>query len=82
MSKFVSPDQLLAKAKEQMLNGREPSSRDDWVLVMNFMAINIQREVAKSACRLLATIYSMPLTPDEVNQIVDFQLSQSGTDKP
>lgn len=76
MIRFVSPNEMLDAAKVHMLEGRDPESRDDWIRVMNFMALNVHKDVAKPACRLLAMIYSMPLTEAEVDKIVDHQQQQ------
>jgi hypothetical protein len=70
---MVSPNELLESAKTQMLEGRDPESKDDWSAVMNFMAFNISAEVAESACLLVRSLYDIPLTDDEVKDIVRFQ---------
>jgi hypothetical protein len=74
--KLVSPNSMLEAAKDIMLDGREPETREDWAVVMNFFAANIQVEVALSACKLLVKIYHMPLSDDEVKEIVEFQLAR------
>ena len=74
-SKFVSPNEMLAQAKTAMLEGKEPQSRDDWVLIMNFFAMNVHPDVALLACRLIAKLYDMPLSEGEVEQIVNFQIN-------
>lgn len=71
---FKSPNEMLHAAQDMMLDGRTAQSRDDWAIVMNFMAANIHRDVAESACLLLRTIYDMPLSCNEVQEIVNFQL--------
>jgi hypothetical protein len=73
---LTSPNEMLAAARKEMLDGREPQSYEDWVLVMNFMACNIAPEVADAACKLMAVIYEMPLSVQDVEQIVDFQLAR------
>lgn len=72
----VSPNELLEAAKEHMLQGREPASRYDWRLVLNFMAVNISAGLEVPACQLLANIYEMPFTPTEVEAIANFQAQQ------
>jgi hypothetical protein len=67
---------MLEAAKSMMLEGREPSTKRDWELVMNFFAANIVPECARPACRLMAMMYDMPLTEGEVNDIVSYQLLQ------
>jgi hypothetical protein len=70
-----TPNEMVVEACEQMLDGKMPESRDDWVLVMNFAAFNVQPEAAVSACQLLRILYDMPLTEAEVVQIVNFQIA-------
>jgi hypothetical protein len=72
----ISPDELLANAKELMLDGRDPETHRDWALVMNFMAHNVHPDTAEPACQLLRVIYRMPLTEDEVSDIVLFHLAK------
>lgn len=74
--RMVSPDEMMAAAKEQMLGGNEPQSHRDWQLIMNFLAANIHGGAAHQACRLMAKLYDMPLSDQEVREIVDFQLAR------
>lgn len=70
---MVSPNKMLEAAQKMMLDGREARTREDWELVMNFFAYNIEPKTALAACKLLAAIYNMPLTMKEVQKIVEFQ---------
>ena len=74
LTNWISPNEILAEAKNLMLNGHEPRSDEDWARIMNFLAYNVASEVAHEACRLMATLYDMPLTSEEVSNIVDHQL--------
>jgi len=67
---MCSPDELLDKAIEMELGGHPPETRAHWALVMAFMATNIIEDAREAACRLLATLYEMPLTREEVDYIV------------
>lgn len=71
--RFVSPDQVMQAAKDQMLNGQEPKSHVDWVKVINFVAFNMDAILASSICRVMKTLYDIPLTDDEIEEIVEFQ---------
>jgi hypothetical protein len=71
--RLVSPNDMMAAAKEQMLDGREPEGRDDWILVVNFVAANIQAEVAESATLVFKTLFSIPLDDELIKEIVQFQ---------
>jgi len=72
---MVSPNDMMAAAKEQMLEGKEPESREDWVEIFRFLAVNIHRSCVKDAAELLRVIYDVPLTKAEVRKIVAFQLA-------
>jgi hypothetical protein len=74
---IVSPDEILNAAKAQMLDGREPESKDDWALIVNFIAHNIAPEIALNGCLLMRTIYEMPLSDYDVTEIVKFQQETS-----
>ncbi len=70
---LISPNELLEAAKKEMLDDREPSTKDDWELIMNFMAFNIAHEIQPSALQVIAKIYNMPLSEDEIAKISEFQ---------
>jgi len=74
---LVSPKMLLQEAKKQMLNNCEPNTKDDWMTVLNFMAANIAPEVQPSALKVIAMIYQMPVSPEEVETISMFQMNLS-----
>jgi hypothetical protein len=76
MPQMMSPNAMLEEAKNLMLEGREPETPRDWAILMNCLAANISPEVAQPACRLIARLYSMPLTTPEVDEIVAFQLAR------
>jgi len=73
--RMVSPNQMLDEAKTTMLEGRDPTTTEDWERIMNYMAYHVEDGVAEAACLLLAKIYDMPLTDDVVKQIVAFQIT-------
>jgi hypothetical protein len=68
-----SPGELLAAAKEHMLEGRTPATKRDWVEVVNFMAFNIAPVALPSALILVCKIYNVPLTKEEIVEISNFQ---------
>lgn len=70
-----TPNEMVVAACEQMLDGNMPKDRDDWVQVMNFAAFNLHPGAAMPACLILRTLYDMPLSDDDVQGIVDFQLA-------
>lgn len=70
---FVSPNEMMQHARDAMLDGREPSTQDDWVLVMNYIAYNIQPSVAEQVCLLMAMIYNVPLSREWIIEIAVHQ---------
>jgi hypothetical protein len=75
---FISPDEFKAKCEELMLDGREAQSRDDWLLIINCMAVNAPEELAMSICHLMAVIYEAPVEEEMIEEIVQFQLAKKG----
>lgn len=71
--RFVSPDQVMQAAKDHMLNGREPASNDDWAKVVNFIAFNMDAALADTICKVMKSLYDIPLSDDEISDIVEFQ---------
>jgi len=78
MVKLVSPNELIAEAKKQMIEGREPQTFQDWSLIMNFVARNIEYSSALVGCKLIARIYDMPLNDSQVEAIVLYQQARRG----
>lgn len=72
-SKLVSPNEMLKAGKDSMLDGREPSSKEDWVMLFNFFAVNISQGLEEQTCLLLGKMYNPPLTDDEIISIAQFQ---------
>jgi len=73
---MVSPNDLLSFAKAEMIDGREPSTRDDWMRVVNCIAANLAPEAAQPAMRVIAMIYDIPLSAETIEKIVDFQIER------
>ena len=75
-SKLRSPNELFNAAKEYMLGGDEPISKSDWVLVMNFFAANIHKDVQPAALKLLRAIYDIPIGDEQIEDISKFQIER------
>jgi hypothetical protein len=75
-SKLVSPNEMLKAARERMLEGREPVTVKDWIIIMNFFAANVHPDTADPVCQLLRLVYEMPITKSDVTKIVKFQLER------
>lgn len=73
MTVFRSPNEMLAAAKELMLDNREPETVEDWVKVIAFFAANIEKSVRLVSCLLICDIYNMPLSGRQVKMIIDLQ---------
>lgn len=71
----VTPIEMFSAAKEKMLEGREPVSKQDWQLIANFFAANIAPGTAIPSMKLLRVIFNMPLSEEEVVYITLFQQS-------
>jgi hypothetical protein len=74
--KLVSPNEMYAAAVNEMLDGNNPVTKDDYALIVNFMAANLIPDTALAACQLMGTIFQMPLSPDDIKDIVEFQLRE------
>jgi len=59
-----------------MLDGYLPASKDDWSLLVNFFACNVEPSIARSLCRLMKLIYDIPLKDSEIDDIVRFQMAK------
>ncbi len=71
-TRLVSPNAMLAAAKKEMLEGREPESREDWLLIMNFMVVNCLLGLRLSCCKLMVKLFDMPISDSDVEQIVEY----------
>jgi hypothetical protein len=72
-SRMLSPDELHNKAKEMMLEGREPKTAGEWALCANFWAANISKGFAVITCKIMGKIYQCPLSEADLKQIAEFQ---------
>lgn len=70
---LISPNELLAAGILNMLDGYPPVTKDDWSLLVNFFAANVQFGIAGSLCKLMKALYDIPLTDHEIDRIVRFQ---------
>jgi len=75
--RFVSPNEMLAAAKQQMLDGREPETQQDWQLVVNFIAFNTDRRCCMVATKFICKLYDIPLDETQIEAIVKYQLERS-----
>lgn len=71
--RFVSPNQIMSEAKRLMLDGREPANRQDWQLVVNFLAFNVDPQLAPQVMKVMRLLYDIPLTEREVLDITQYQ---------
>lgn len=76
MTTLRTPDEMFEQAKEVMLDGRDPASKEEWALIVNCWAVNVYPSVAYDAIDLLRVLYDVPLSREECSAIVKFQLSR------
>lgn len=76
MTVLRSPNELMEFSKKAMLNGREPVTLEDWVLIVNCLAANLHPESAQPAMKVIKMIYDIPLSMETINKIVAFQISR------
>lgn len=68
-----SPNDLLAAGKDIMLEGKDPETENDWLMLVNFWAANIHSEVQPVAIQLMCKIYDAPVTDYQVEAICQYQ---------
>jgi hypothetical protein len=73
---LVSPESMMTAAKQQMLEGREPTTLTDWQLVVNFFAYNADPLYARMAVPIMCKLYDVPLDARQIDEIVEYQLSK------
>jgi hypothetical protein len=74
-----SPNEFLEAAKEISLGGRDPVTRDDWAIVINFVACNVLEGFEDVICKTFRLLYpecEAALSEDEINQIAAFQITK------
>jgi len=81
MSELVSPNDLFKASKEYMLEGREPASTEDWLLMVNFWVVNIEKSVRVPATLILVKLFAVPVTVEQVKKIIDFHNSPQSADE-
>jgi len=73
---LVSPNELLQAAKDIQLEGREPEEKTDWVQIVAFMAYNVDLKLAPVAVPVIAKLFDMPLTDEEVRRTIEITLER------
>ena len=68
-----SPNDVLEDAKRLMIDGREPQSEDDWILIVNCLAYNFSPDFVSPVLKILKVLYDIPLSYEEIEKIVEFQ---------
>lgn len=76
MSRLISPEELHNAAKAALLQGNEPVTDADWILVVNFWAANSAKGLEVTICKLMARIYNCPLAMGKIGKIGNFQYSE------
>ena len=68
-----SPNELLAAAKIQMLDGREPVTQKDYQMVLNFVAYNTADGLEEDLTPFFANLYEMPVDEATCREIGRYQ---------
>jgi len=76
MPYLQTPNEVLARAKNLMLQGRDPVSKADWLLIVNCWAFNFPADMALLECKLLCAIFNAPIDEEDIAEIVMFQTNQ------
>ena len=63
---------MLRQAKDVMLDGREPSNKDDWIVLFNFFALHIVKGIEEKECMKLHKLFRSPLSEDEIINIAKY----------
>jgi hypothetical protein len=66
---------MMSAAKNEMLDGREPNSREDWCKIVNFIAFNVDPKCALLAVPFICKLYDIPLDEDDIKEIVIYQVA-------
>jgi len=72
--RLVSPNDMMEAGKRIVLDGREPETKRDWILLFNFVGANIVKGLEEPVSLLIGKLYSAPLTEDEIRQIANYQM--------
>lgn len=78
--KWLTPNEAIEMAKQAMLDGRQPETEEDWAKIMNCLAYNAVPVVAEVQCQLIALICDIPLSKENISDIVTFQLHRRALD--
>ena len=66
-----TPIELLAYAKKTMLDGRAPQNDEDWQMVANYIAFNVEKGAERDTLSLMSLL--IPLSEEVLMEIADYQ---------
>ena len=69
MENFVSPDGMMDRGKQIMLDGRDPVSEEDWIKLVSFWAGVIAKEVQPEAIQLLCKLHDAPMSAQSITVV-------------
>jgi len=75
---WVSPNEMFEAAKEMMIDGRDPNTDEDWVLIVNFVAVNTAPGLENAVTGLMMTLLDCPLKSHTIEYIVANQIYSKG----
>ncbi len=71
---FVSPNEMFEAAKAEMIGGKDPTDDMAWMLLINFVTVNIHHVVTMTGTKLWATLVDCPLEESTIEFIVNKHL--------
>jgi len=71
---LVSPNDMFAAAKDNMLEGADPVSDRDWQMVINFVAFNTGAGAELPVTKIFAKLFDCPLEEETVIAIAAAQV--------
>jgi len=73
---WVSPNDIIKAAKITMLEGYEPACREDWLLLVNFFAVNVYKETQPASVHVLCKLMDAPVTEEDIDIICTLQMEE------
>ena len=80
--RLISPNKMHKAACDTMLNGKQPVTEMDWILIVNFYARNTAVESQPAGTVFLAVLMDCPLSKEAVTYIAMKQASANMAEQP
>ncbi len=70
---MISPNDMHQAAIDMMLPTKEIRDEYEWMLIVNFWALNVKTGMELSSCKIMKLLYDCPLDDDTIDQIAMHQ---------